>query len=205
MKKQMSARKTRRGFSLTELAIVMGVVGMITGGIWWASSNAQELQRDNAGVSEMQETAQNIITMMSGRTINACPGDLDAAGGGITSCMIAAQAIPSNDTYLGSKKLASNPWLPKAGFKIYKMSAKTFRLSFYGLSYKGCIALLTQMTACQNNQQGCPTNVIVQSGGVSQLPDATSGWALTMTSAKAQALCGSNTTAANSTEFDFSL
>ena len=52
----MTARKKRRGFSLIEAAIVLGVVGLVIGGIWYAAASVQQSQRIN-------ETSDGIIAM----------------------------------------------------------------------------------------------------------------------------------------------
>ena len=50
----------RGGFTLTELAIVVDVIGLILGAIWWAAGNARESQKENDALNRLQTVAQNI-------------------------------------------------------------------------------------------------------------------------------------------------
>lgn len=48
-----ACRRVRRGFSLVEAAIVLGVVGVVIGGIWTAASTVNENLRVSRAVEEM--------------------------------------------------------------------------------------------------------------------------------------------------------
>jgi hypothetical protein len=89
------------------------------------------------------------------------------------------------------------------------MSDTRFRVSFYGVtSYKGCLALVQQATACQAGQVGCPAVVVVDAGGA-QVPASgnATNWDTQLTSSIATTLCSANTypglPASNSVEFDY--
>ena len=146
------ARRRQLGFTLTELAIAMGVIGMVIGAIWWASSNA----RDHA-------------------------------------------------------------W-SLGNFVIWSMSPKTFRISLYNVSYRGCVNLLSQLTACQSGQVGCPSAVYTKGtfavaptlscvpGNCSGTVNAALGWQV-LGLANATTLCAGNNYdgGTNSVEFDYGL
>jgi len=206
--------KRQRGFTLTELVIVMGVFGLITGGIWAASTGARESQKANDATTELQNVTQNISSLMSGQKFSA--PFYPAAASNQTTSMITAQTIPTN--YVNTAATANNPW-SKGNFYVWSLTAKTYRLSFYQVgSFKSCEAMLLQATSCQVKQVGCPTQV--GTGGTSALvaptstatPSATLGWqsvtvgvvAVTMQQA-ANTLCAVNSYAggANSVEFDY--
>jgi hypothetical protein len=190
----------------------MGVIGTILGAVWYATGNAKEIQRENDAVQELQATTQNMLALMQGQNLPAtvpCSGTSD-----ITCSMITAQVIPS--TYVDAQApttSADNPWSLQ-GFHVYSMGTKTFRLSYYNVSQQGCMALLSQMTACQFGQLGCPAAVYSLQSAKSCTPtncDGTvsagaAGWQA-LTSAKSSTLCGYNsyTGGVNSLEFDMSL
>jgi len=204
---------SQRGFTLVELAIVMGIIGAITSAIWWAASNTKEAQRENAAINELQTIQQNINNLMAGQSFSSYNPTL------ITQNMLTAQAIPS--VYANAANpatLADNPWFP-TGFAIWATKAKTYRLTFYNIPYKGCLALLLSATSCQANQVGCPTAVYTNFANSTCLPNQSNcpsaspnyyptylGWQ-SMRSNVASTMCGNNTGVVNggSVEFDYSL
>jgi prepilin-type N-terminal cleavage/methylation domain-containing protein len=213
---RMSGRK-RRGFTLAELAIVVGVIGAIMSAIWWAASNAKEMQRDNDAVQELQSVTQGVLSLMQGRSFPAtvaCSGSNN-----ITCAMITAQAIPSGFIDTANTAAANNPW-SAANFVVWSNPNHTnnriFRLSFYQVSQKGCLVLLLEGTNCQAGQAGCPQEVYTNGGTATCQPNQTGcagavpatgiGWQV-MGSSAASAMCAANNYSggSNSVEFDFSL
>ncbi|MGB4102272.1 MAG: type II secretion system protein [Alphaproteobacteria bacterium] len=51
---------SRRGFSLLELAIVLGIMGLVGGGIWVAASTVYQNYRIGRGVEQVQQIVDNI-------------------------------------------------------------------------------------------------------------------------------------------------
>lgn len=189
----------------------MGIAGIIIGAIWWAASSARESQKENDAFNELQTVAQNINTILAGRTVpGPTPND-------ITANMITAQAIPSTYIDAAHPTYADNPWSPGTtfttpwtGFHIWYINSKTFRVSFYAVRNRsGCLSLLLKATSCQFGQMDCPINAVVANGAQSLAPpvNSSTGWATVMTVPAAQTLCGFNsyTGGSNSVEFDYSL
>ncbi len=59
---QSRARKTR-GFTLTEAAIVLGIVGLILGAIWVAAAAVYENMRTNRANEQILKVAQAVRSL----------------------------------------------------------------------------------------------------------------------------------------------
>ena len=205
------ARRRQLGFTLTELAIAMGVIGMVIGAIWWASSNAREAQKSSDAVAEVQTVTQNILSLMGGQSFGG------AARTDITASMITAQAVPTIYVDSATPTTIDHAW-SLGNFVIWSMSPKTFRISLYNVSYRGCVNLLSQLTACQSGQVGCPSAVYTKGtfavaptlscvpGNCSGTVNAARGWQV-LGLANATTLCAGNNYdgGTNSVEFDYGL
>ncbi|MGB9154227.1 MAG: type 4 pilus major pilin [Alphaproteobacteria bacterium] len=191
---QRPGKTPRGGFTITELAIVMALFGLIAGAIWVAASGARESQKEGDALNELQTVVQNVGLLMTGQTFQGATGNQ-------TSNLITAQAIPSSYAVAGGT--AINPW--GGAFAVWQTNGTNqFRASFYGTgTTAGCIALLTKGTSCQaiklpsgaiSAQSGCPTQV--GTGGTittpptsTLMPAVGSGWAGTMSVSAAKTLC----------------
>jgi hypothetical protein len=202
--------KTRAGFTLAEMGIVMGAMGLILGGLWASGSLTRGSQQNNDGYNQLQTVLQNTYTLYQGRNFSSlCVAKTD-----VTSAMITAGVIPSWAVSSGGT-LAWQPWSAAAGsFKFWGCSNGTttvFRLSFYNVPASGCIPLIMQATSCLGGQSGCPVQITT---GGTVLPSVNAGpglgasWGMTPSLAASAALCGANVANSmtqNSVEFDYSL
>ena len=211
--------KDRRGFTLTELTIVMGVIGLLMSGIWYGASKAREAQKENDALIELQTIAQNVYALMEGRSL---PGPFTAGANNWTSALITAQVIPSSYVDLAATTAADTPWSRGSatvtttnGLVVWQISANQFRVSFYGVpTTQACVALILGATSCQPGQQGCPSYISINAGYPIDLsPDATLGWAgatwqdgSAFTSASTNTWCAKNTDGINGgVEFTYTL
>ncbi len=199
----------RRAFTLTEIAIVLGTVGIIISGIWLAASQVYEKSRLTNAINQFNTVSQNMSNLLQGgfgRTTNPCPS---TALCDVTAKMVAAEIIPSAYVVTGSSPAtATNPW--SGNYDIWwspnnfasANGIPTYRMSFYNVSLSGCVGLIMSATTCKPGRPGCPVTILA---GVT---DANNYNLLTqpaMTSATAQTECNHNsyTGGANSIEFDF--
>ena len=201
----ISYQRARRGYTLTELMIVLGVASLIMAAIWTAAGNVSNVQKNNDAVSELQTVVQNILTMRQGQPFGV------AVSTDITLGLMTSGIVPN--TYVNAASPASTPWSGST-LKIWAnptaANARRFRVTFYKVTLPGCIALLLQGTACQANQSGCPVDVFTNATVASAItPAVGTGWSTAMDVATATNLCGSNTypgtTTTNTVEFDYSL
>ncbi len=59
------AARKKRGFNLIEAAVVLGVVGLVIGGIWYAAASVQQSQRINntaAGILQIADRARRLFS-----------------------------------------------------------------------------------------------------------------------------------------------
>ena len=63
--------RARRGFTLTELAIVLGVMGLILGAIWSASATVSANQKNTKAIRQILVVAQAMKSSFSSGTIPA--------------------------------------------------------------------------------------------------------------------------------------
>jgi prepilin-type N-terminal cleavage/methylation domain-containing protein len=88
----------RRGFTLTELAIVLGIIGTILGAIWVAASRVYNNQKTDTAVTEILAIANGVRAMYPGGVIST---------GGILTALLMNNGIISADMF-GS--CATAPW-----------------------------------------------------------------------------------------------
>jgi len=65
----MNPSRPHRGFTLTEMAIVLGVVGIVLGGIWAASSSVNDKQKANKAAQEVAIITQNMRSVLFGEEL----------------------------------------------------------------------------------------------------------------------------------------
>lgn len=94
MMRQRLYQRRQRGVTIIELALVLGVAGLIVGGIWAAASAASEARKVNETVDQMRQIVENTRTRYL--TANQIPqqGFTD-----FTQTVAAANAFPA-ETWL---------------------------------------------------------------------------------------------------------
>lgn len=207
MTKKASKNK-RRGFSLVEMSIVLAIMGGVIATIWVVSSNVREEERENEAFTELQTIAHNITVLK--QTQGPTAYFTAPFGGNITDIMINAGAIPRTYVNPTNPARAVTPWTQGDLF-IFPKLATSFRITFTSTSYRGCLALLLQGTACTAGDPECPTEIhtngaiytLMSNGGGNWLAyNPILGWK-NMTPTQAEAACNANTPADSTVEFDY--
>jgi len=161
-----SVRSRRlKGFTLTEVAIVLLVISLILAGVWTAAGIVNEKSRVTQAVTQLNLVAQNMTSMLqAGYGVSNTP--CVPAPCNKTSTFLTSGIIPQQFDYDAGMTKATNPWNP-TGFVVSWMSAAgavpTYRMSFYGVTMLGCVNLIMQATNCTPGQPGCP--ITVNTGG----------------------------------------
>ncbi len=193
-----------KAFTLTETAIVLAVIGLVLSGIWVISSNVREGTTNLEAVNQLQTIKQNILDWRQGQPF-ATTGVI------ITSSLYGNGVVPAEYRDVSNVDYARTPWGKR--FSVRAQAARVVRLSFFDLpDMKACLTLVLQGTSCQVGQIGCPTNLVVRSGGFTRTPDALpKGWKILLdmngTSTWGEYLCSRNVYPGagsnNSVEFDY--
>lgn len=121
----------KRGFNLIEAAIVLGVVGLVIGGIWYAASSVMEKQKQNA-VLDMMTLAVNKMK----NALREVPLDYYTEGEDFNSLAVGIGALPKN---------LETPYGPIwAAYDIEGKPGIAFKL--FNLSSGACIALTSRFS-----------------------------------------------------------
>ena len=200
----LSARR-RRGYTLTEVAIVLGVIGVVIAAIWTAAAVVNEKTRLSQALNQTNIVAQNMSSLMQGGYGVIDPGDQTD----ITAAMITSGVIPQWAVTPGSVTTGQSPW-DQAGFHMWWASSnpREYRISFYNVgSNRSCIGLIMALASCPPGQPGCPVRIVTNgivsgytAGGINLLTTQ-------LTSTLAQTWCNKNDYTGgggnNSVEFNF--
>jgi prepilin-type N-terminal cleavage/methylation domain-containing protein len=141
--------QAKRGFTLTEIAIVLGIIGLILGSIWVAAASVYQNLRVSKTQTLMLAAVQNIRSLYaSGNTT----GDTGTATK-LTQGLAAAGVFPSDAVTLSSGTYTiSAPW---SGSSVEVFNSKqngstaagdAFEISVLGIPQAACINLATSLT-----------------------------------------------------------
>ena len=135
----MDRRKhIRRGFSLVEAAIVLGVVGLVIGGIWIASAKFYEDYKVNKTVSDLHSIVKNVQRLISLR-------DAEAMGNvSIIPLLKSSNAIPEDWTDNSS---SINIKTPVGGTVWIGSDASYFYFEIHQLTPSICMKIIIQASS----------------------------------------------------------
>jgi len=144
-------QKKKRGFTLTEIAIVLGIIGLILGAIWVAAGAVYQNLRVSKAQTELLQITQAIRTLYATQTVVDT-----AAAVNLTSSLIAAKVFPS-DAVLNATTV-NGPWGGSTINVISQQASATtvpgdsFSVEFDNIPQSACIALLTSATGSGRDQ-----------------------------------------------------
>lgn len=190
-------QKQSRGFTLTELAIVLAIVGIVLGAIWVAAAQVFAANKANQATQDITTIVANIrSTFLSANSFSS--------SGDQTTAMVTAGILPSDlltgvpaspvkNAWNGAVKVTFNP----------SSNARVFRVSFLNTPADACFRIASQLANIGTSD--APINLITNGGTVTaipNLPPANVG----LSSQTISTLCNANTGSASaSTEFDYNI
>ena len=136
--------KTRRGFSLIEAAIVLGVVGAVIGTIWVSAAAVYENHKVNQTVEGIFTTARNIQNLISINDTNGFVINQD-----INNTIIGADLAPK-DWIKGNSLYTPMGDLLFVYAKV--IPPDTFVFSIQNMEKSDCIALMVKITSREVNK-----------------------------------------------------
>ena len=134
------ARRTRHGFSLTEIAIVLGVIGLIFGSVWAVAASVGHSHRQTQVMRQMSTVVNNI------RDQYAAVIQWPAAGTDMTATFAGQNLFPSEMVQGGTytHALGGAFSVQTANNQVTGIPS-TVRLQFAGLSAPDCAAIIAQL------------------------------------------------------------
>ncbi len=208
----------RKAFTLTELAIVIGVIGVILGSIWYYAGYANDQSRVAQSIQILSTMTDSVRSFYDGQS------SITGGTGVVVPKLLGANALPTNFirsplTNCVNTACMDNPWGNRTSAGIdtsgtlrvcawaYNTdtacnagaASQFFAVEFTGLSYGPCMALLLGAS----NPDTVPglVNVVVNTKYVL----AQAGGSLPVASALAATLCTSATKYNNTIEFIYSI
>ncbi|HEU0117109.1 MAG TPA: type 4 pilus major pilin [Alphaproteobacteria bacterium] len=192
-----------RGFTLTEIAIVLGIIGLILGAIWIAASAVYNNLRVSKATTELLQMAQSVRALYA---TTATTGD--AAGTDETQNYCKAAIFPSDmvtNPCAAAAPFATDPW---AG--AVTMTSQTaanvgdaFGIEFSSVPQGACISLLTRNTGAGRDAGLWYANATAAAVGAAAFGAAASTFPISATTAATA--CGVTGTAGNFVQFKFKL
>jgi prepilin-type N-terminal cleavage/methylation domain-containing protein len=132
---QACVEKPNKGFTLTEIAIVLGIIGLILGAIWVAAAGVYTNQKVGKANTEILNIVQAVRGLYS---TNADLGTAPTAND-LTGTMISAGAVPSD---MVSNGTLTDPWGSGATFITWN-SNSSFLVEMTNVPLAACIALIS--------------------------------------------------------------
>jgi len=181
----------RRGFTLTEAAIVLGIVGLILGAIWVAAASVYDNLRVTTTSNQLLQIVQSIRSMHATQnTIDpAIDAVLVAKAGGMPSDMVtrsAAGAVTNvRDVWAGDVEI--DPYM-------YTVANDSFAVTFSAVPQGACSDLLVRNTGA-----GRDSGLV----GAGNAASKTTPFPMTLT--QAVAACSSTASTGNDVVFTFRL
>lgn len=130
------AHNLKRGFTLTEVAIVLGVIGLILAGIWTAAAMVYENNRTSKAINEITLITQNLKSTYGGGK-----SSLDANGTDITAGMIGSGVFPADMVSSSTTSYALAPW-PSSQVKIVSaLSLNSVGITYSAITPDACLRL----------------------------------------------------------------
>jgi prepilin-type N-terminal cleavage/methylation domain-containing protein len=206
---QHRSDKRQKAFTLTEMAIVLAIIGLILGAVWIAAKSVFDSNKAS-------QTAQDIIAIASNvRSTYLAANSFTAPNtGNMTATMVTAGIVPSDlIPPSGSAFPAMNAWNGEVRITLAPSgNARQFRVSFFKTPEDACIRIASQLANLGTTD--APIDFIANGGtavligGGTTNSNCTGPQTFGLCSKAIDVTCAANGNGTNgtaSTEFDFNI
>lgn len=199
----LPSEKKKRGFTLTEIAIVLGIIGLILGAIWVAAAAVYNNLRVSKTTTQLLSTAQGVRALYATSSAVDSGADMTLSTTDAKNYTYTSSGILPSDTLVGTKA-AVDVWQGAISIVSAKINTTSdaFAVEFDNVPTSACIALETGVSGTGRD----PGLTQVTAGKAGTLA-ITAAAALTsnvpVTASAAQTSCGANPL--NNVAFGFSL
>ena len=159
-----------RGFTLTEIAIVLGIIGLILGAIWGAASAVYSNKKNSDAEQGITASTQAVRSLFA-----ASPNSTGATGAGAKITVPGMLPVGwTNGSAYG------NPWSPAASGNTFSYvlgdntanKTSQFAIELDGVSGPGCAALLSYFSSNAASTAGGQITGLVGSNLTTAAPTA---------------------------------
>ena len=129
--------RSQKGFTLTEIAIVLGIMGLILGAIWTAASAVYSNRRSEEAQTAVIQAVQSLRVLYSTQAQFEAPGDMNEE-------LSKAGAIPKNLVLYkntGEFDGTSGPF-PNGKFNVTATDTTTFAITMSLVPRENCINII---------------------------------------------------------------
>jgi prepilin-type N-terminal cleavage/methylation domain-containing protein len=150
---QMRSAQRKKGFTLTEIAIVLGIIGLILSAIWVAAAGVYNNQRVNQANTAVLQVLQAVRTLYAQQT-TITAGDQSQA-------LVNAGVIPTNLVKQGA--VASPFLLTPWGQPMYvggTTDGLGVAISLNGMTAQLCVGIVAQIFGASHDRTLQTTSVV---------------------------------------------
>lgn len=130
----MKKRRSKAGFNLLELSIVLAIIGIVMGAIYMTASGIYDTLKTDKLVSQVNETVKNFRNAWVTKTGNGLLWD---------STVLPLNIMPESVYFDSSRGIFVNAFNGRIGFQ-HTGDPATFLLIVNGVPQRACIRLLTK-------------------------------------------------------------
>jgi prepilin-type N-terminal cleavage/methylation domain-containing protein len=128
------------GFSLIEITIVLGIVGLIVGAVFWAWSSIASNNRVRAATDQMTLIVQQVRSLYG----NRASLDTGVTNTQFTHALVEARALPSEWGYTNGGNGVNNPWSGDLTVvpEIHNQAGDSMVIQFTRVTPNDCVKLM---------------------------------------------------------------
>ncbi|MDR3449937.1 MAG: type 4 pilus major pilin [Alphaproteobacteria bacterium] len=139
-----------KGFTLTEIAIVLGIIGLILGAIWVAASKVYANQKVGKATTQMINVVQGIRSLYSTSSVTGLADTTDMTFAICSASVFPSDTIPSTGCGTSAAPATiSNPWNGATTIASTSVAVAAtgdaFMIKMAGVPTTGCTALMTSL------------------------------------------------------------